>query len=164
MRKLLCAMLRSLGIRNIRQADSGKEALAILSTFPADIVITDWEMEPMDGLELTRALRNSKNSLNPYISIIMVTGKTETERVFEARDAGINHVLTKPVSPKSLSDRISALIDDPAPFVRTGAYFGPDRRHRSLPLPEGFGDRRVVDTEAPTSADLLREKAQLKSS
>lgn len=164
MRKLLCAILRSLGIRNIRQADSGKEALEILHAFSADIVITDWEMAPMNGLELTRAPRLGENSLNPCISIIMVTGKTETARVIEARDAGINHLLTKPVSPKALSDRINALIDDPAQFVRTDSYFGPSRRRRSLPLPEGFADRRVSKSGAPTSAELLREKSLFKSS
>jgi len=165
MQKLLGVMLRSLGITRIEHAESGKEALAILGTFEADIVITDWEMKPMNGLELTRELRTGKSSPNPYVSIIMVTGKTEMEHVIQARDAGINHLLTKPVSVKSLADRITALIDHPAPFVRTDTYFGPNRRHRSVDLPEGFADRRKAEPEAASESGAESgEEAELKSS
>jgi len=164
MRKLLRTMLHSLGIQNIHEACSGKEALEELHSFGADIVITDWAMEPMNGLELTRALRLGKYGLNRYISIIMVTGKTEMEQVIQARDAGINHLLTKPVSPKALAERITALIEAPAPFVRTKDYFGPDRRHRSIDLPEGFADRRAPETDAPKLGEASRERALLKSS
>lgn len=164
MQKLLGVMLRSLGIRNIEHAESGKAALEILATFKADIVITDWEMKPMNGLELTRELRRGASSPNPYVSIIMVTGRTEMEHVIQARDAGINHLLTKPVSVKSLANRITALIDDPVPFVRTEAYFGPDRRHHSVDLPEGFEDRRKADPEESDSAAESREAVTVKSS
>jgi len=164
MQKLFGVMLRSLGITSIRQAYSGKEALEILGGFDADIVITDWEMKPMDGLSLTRELRLGKSSPNPYVSIIMVTGKTAMENVIEARDAGINHLLTKPVSVKSLADRITALIDEPVPFVRTESYFGPNRRHRSLELPEGFVDRRESDSRGAAPAEEFGEASLLKSS
>lgn len=164
MKKLLCVMLRSLGVTNIHQAESGKEALEILGSFDVDILITDWEMKPVNGLELTRELRTGPSSSNPYLSIIMVTGKTEKEHVVEARDAGINYLLTKPVSVKSLADRITALIDDPAPFVRTESYFGPNRRHRSVVLPKGFMDRRESRSAAAKSGDAAREESLLKSS
>jgi len=164
MQKLLGVMLRSLGITNIEHVYSGKEALETLKTFDADIVITDWEMKPMDGLALTRELRLGESSPNPYVSIIMVTGKTEMENVIEARDAGINHLLTKPVSVKALADRITALIDDPVPFVRTESYFGPSRRHRSVELPEGFVDRRESSSQEATSGGASGEPSLLKSS
>lgn len=144
MQRLLQAILRAIGVCDISLADSGEEALENMKSYEADIVITDWRMQPMDGLELARTLRLSPDSPNPYVPIIMVTGQTEMGRVMEARDAGVNYVLAKPVSAKSLADRITALIDDPAPFVRTKDYFGPDRRHRSMQLPEGFVDRRVT--------------------
>lgn len=164
MQKLFGVMLRSLGITKIQQAFSGKEALAVLATFDADIVITDWKMKPMDGLELTRELRLGKSSPNPYVAIIMVTGKTELENVMVARDAGINHLLTKPVSVKALADRITALIEDPVPFVKTETYFGPNRRHRMLDLPEGFADRRESAPRSVNPAGVFRAPSLLKSS
>jgi len=163
MQKLLGVMLRAIGVTDVRQAYSGEEALALLQDSDIDIVITDWEMAPMNGLELTLALRDREKSQNPYLPIIMVTGKTDREHVFAARDAGINHLLTKPVSVKALSDRITALIERPAPFVTTGTYFGPNRRHHKVRLPEGIPDRRRSGSDAWDSEEFSR-KAPSKSS
>lgn len=161
--RLLRAMLRGIGITEVREAHSGKEALEVLADFDADIVLTDSEMAPMNGLELARELRMGKNSPNPYISIIMITGKTEREHVLAARDVGINHVLSKPISPKSLTDRIVALIDDPAPFVRTESYFGPNRRHRTVELPEGVADRRKPRPEDSSEPSMAARRSNRRS-
>jgi len=61
-------------------------------------VITDWRMEPLDGLDLTRIIRTGEDSPNPFVPIIMLTGYTEVARVHEARDAGVTEFLAKPVS------------------------------------------------------------------
>ena len=62
----------------------------------------------------------------------MLTGYTDRLRVFHARDAGVTEFMAKPISPKSLYARISAVIDRPRPFVRAEDYFGPDRRRRVI--------------------------------
>lgn len=104
-------------------------------------------MEPLDGLEFTRLIRTDKNSPNPMVPIILLTGHTEMSRVVEARDTGINEFLAKPISARGLYSRICMIIEDPRAFVRTDNYFGPDRRHQSN---SGFGgvERRKADAEA----------------
>ncbi len=142
MQKLMHTILTAMGVKSIQCVDSGGEAIEELRRFDADLVVCDWNMAPMDGLTFTRKIRSGDNSPNPYVPIIMLTGHTESDRVKEARDAGINLFLAKPVSVKALSDRILSLIDHPRPFVRTAAFVGPDRRRRDRGPPEGREDRR----------------------
>lgn len=145
MQKLLHTILNALGVQHIECVCTGDEAMAELRRFEADLVICDWNMSPVDGLTFCKELRSGPNSPNPYVPIIMLTGHTETERVLESREAGINHFLAKPVSVKALSDRIVSLIDHPRPFVRTQGYFGPDRRRKNFGPPESLDERRKQD-------------------
>jgi DNA-binding response OmpR family regulator len=61
----------------------------------------------------------------------MITGHSTAKRVQDARDAGVNEFLTKPVTGRSLVHRLTLLIDQPRAYVRSGDYFGPDRRRRA---------------------------------
>lgn len=141
MRHLIKGILGALGIRKVAEAEDGKTAMEELQNFDADIVVCDWNMEPMDGLEFTRNLRNSDDSPNIYIPVIMLTGHTDISRVTIARDAGVNEYLAKPVSAKKLYQRIHSIIDAPRDFIRATNYFGPDRRRRRDPNYTG-GERR----------------------
>jgi len=131
MRLLLRSLLLSLGIRDLFEAKNGKEALAILSGKEIDFILTDLSMEPMNGIELTRAVRHAGTGENPYVPIIMVTGHSERHRVEAARDAGVTEFLAKPITINSLILRISEIVDRPRPYVHCDNYFGPDRRRRS---------------------------------
>lgn len=133
MREVLRALLQAIGITNIVEARDGKHAITKLRDFSIDIVVTDWVMEEMDGLELTRWLRTSSDSPNEFMPIIMVSGHTEAERIETARDAGINEFVAKPLSALNLFQRLVAVIEHPRPFVRTDTYFGPDRRRKFEP-------------------------------
>lgn len=142
MRSLVQSILHALGVKNIREASDGAEAFKELQHFHADVIIVDWHMEPIDGLEFVRLVRTAKDSPNPYVPIIMLSGYTEYRRVVEARDAGINEFLAKPISAKALYQRFAMIIDNPRPFVRTKTYFGPDRRRQNLGPPRGVAERR----------------------
>lgn len=131
-RLLIRTVLQTLGVRNVNEARDGAEALSVLKSFPADLVVLDWKMEPMDGIVFAHKVRRSPESPNPYLPIIMVTGYTEARLVTEARDAGVNEFLAKPISAKSLISRIVSVIQKPRPFIRTEQYFGPDRRRRQV--------------------------------
>ena len=136
-RQIVKGILRALGVRDMREAEDGAEALRILQTFAADIVFCDWNMCPVDGLEFTRLVRTSSDSPNPFVNIVMLTAHREFKHVVEARDAGINEYLIKPVSPQSLYARICAVIDNPRPYVRSFGeddYFGPTRRRHDSAL------------------------------
>jgi two-component system, chemotaxis family, chemotaxis protein CheY len=128
MRSIVNAILKGAGIRNVREAKDGAEALDLLRQYPADIALVDFNMDPIDGVEFTRMLRNAADSPNPYLPVIMVTGHSERSRVIEARDAGVNEFVVKPLTARALLNRIDSLILKPRPFIRCRNFFGPDRR------------------------------------
>jgi len=137
MRALVTSILHALGVKNCVDASDGADAFKELRHFPADIIICDWNMDPLDGLDFTRLVRTGKDSPNPFVPIIMLTGHTEMNRVVEARDAGVHEFLAKPISAKGLYSRIRSILERPRPFVRAGLYFGPDRRRSNNPAYRG---------------------------
>lgn len=146
MRILVREILHGLNVRDILACSDGSAALAEMKHFPADLAVVDWMMEPMDGLEFTRQVRTASDSPNPYLPIIMLTGHTERFRVMQARDAGINEFLAKPVMPLGMYSRIRAVIEHPRPFVKVGEYLGPDRRRKVEDMIDG--GRREEDPPA----------------
>jgi len=132
MRSLLRALLNALGIKDICEAIHGHAAMEALRERKIDLVLTDLAMSPMDGLELTRHVRNDENSPNPFVPIIMITGHTERYRVEAARDAGVTEFLAKPITAHNLFARITEILERPRAFVRCDGYFGPDRRRHDI--------------------------------
>ena len=130
MRKLVTTILHAFGVVQIQEADSGDSAWTTLREANPDVVVLDWVMEGMSGIELVKMIRTSPASPNAFVPVIMLTGHTSTEHVRDARDAGINEFIAKPVSVKTMMLRLMSVIDHPRPFVRTNSYFGPCRRRR----------------------------------
>ncbi len=144
--KFMCdmidAILKSYGCTNVVLAHSASEGVDKLVERPVDLAIVDWFMEPIDGLEFVRRVRTGSGGPNPYLPIIMLTGHSEAGRVREARDAGVNTFLAKPVTGESVYRRILALLHDTRPFIKTGSFIGPDRRRADLGPPKGVEERR----------------------
>ena len=133
MRMLLTEILRALGVRHIFEALDGAEALQVLRETQVDIIMTDLTMGPLDGIDFVNLLRNSPDSPAPFAPVIMITGHSTMRRVAEARDAGVNEFLAKPVTARGVIHRINLIIEHPRPFIRCADYFGPDRRRRAEP-------------------------------
>ena len=147
MRVLLTEILRAIGVRQVFEANDGAEALHIMRSHQVDIIMTDLAMQPLDGLDFVRKLRNSPESPNPMAPVIMITGHSTQRRVTEARDVGVNEFLSKPVTARGVLERIARVVDNPRAFVRSADYFGPDRRRRSDPTYNG-PRRRIADRPA----------------
>jgi len=130
MRRLLDTVLRTIGITSIFWADSVPAALEQLREVPVDIVLTDYNMQPVDGIAFTRMLRDPDHSATPFVPVIMMTGHATRKVVAAARNSGVTEFLAKPVSVASMYDRLVQVIENPRPFIRTGSFFGPDRRRR----------------------------------
>ena len=130
MRTMVRNVLNVFGARRVVEASDGADAFKIMNTFVPDIVLTEWSMEPVDGLDFVRLLRTGSDSPNPYVPVIMMTAHTARHRVIEARDTGITEFVVKPLSPRTLLTRMTEVIERPRSFVRTTVYFGPDRRRR----------------------------------
>lgn len=116
MRAITAAILTSAGMRRIREVADGAQALEALRDSQIDLAIVDFNMFPLDGVEFTRLVRNSPDSANPYLPIIMMTGHSEKTRVTEARDAGVTEFVVKPITAKTVLDRIQAVIFNPRPM------------------------------------------------
>jgi two-component system chemotaxis response regulator CheY len=130
MRRLVTTVLQAFGVTQIHEANSGEQAWEMLREHSPDIIILDWVMEGMSGIELTRMIRINPQSPNPFVPVIMLSGHTSIEHVQKARDAGVNEFIAKPVSVKTMMTRMGAVIESPRPYVRTSVYFGPCRRRR----------------------------------
>lgn len=137
MRAIVTTLLDGFGVKTVREVCDGGEGLEALRIWPADLAIVDFKMAPMDGVEFTRQVRNAPDSRNPYLPVIMMTGHSVRTRVEDARDAGVTEFVVKPVTAKTLMERIYSVIYRPRPFMRTHSYFGPDRRRRSDPSYNG---------------------------
>ena len=144
MRMLLTEILRAIGVRNIYDANDGAQALQIMRNHPVDIIMTDLQMQPLDGIDFVRLLRNSTDSPNPMCPVIMITGHSTMRRVSEARDVGVNEFLSKPVTARGVLQRIGLVVEQPRAYVRVDGYFGPDRRRRNDPAYAG-PRRRAAD-------------------
>ncbi|MEO8300706.1 MAG: response regulator [Rhizomicrobium sp.] len=131
MRKLVMTILQAFGVQQISEADSGEHAWTVLRETNPDVVVLDWVMEGMSGLDLIQMIRTNPQAPNPFVPVIMLTGHTSLDHVRQARDAGVNEFIAKPVSVKTMMSRLVAVIEQPRPYVRTNFYFGPCRRRRA---------------------------------
>jgi two-component system chemotaxis response regulator CheY len=136
MRRVIKGILETLGCKRIDEAHHGGEAMSIMRSWAPDIVITEWLLAPMSGLELLKAVRADKSNIK-FTPLIMITSETRREKVILARNAGVTEYVAKPFNAKSLILRIREIIERPRPFVDVGIYFGPDRRRRAEVMSEG---------------------------
>ena len=131
-RSLLRHILGVLGCKNITDSSDGETAWELIQDNAPDLLIVDWGMSPVDGLELVHRVRHDPSSPDKFLPIIMITAHSERPRIITARDAGVNEFVMKPVSAKTLFSRLNSVIEHPRRFVRTSEYFGPDRRRKRV--------------------------------
>ena len=131
MRRILRTLLLGFGSREVHEAPDGASGLDAFNKFTPDIVIIDWAMPLLDGLELAQLIRQPDTNASPFTPIIMLTAHSERRRVTAARDAGVTEFMVKPISAGALHRRIVNVIANPRRFIRTRNYFGPDRRRNN---------------------------------
>ena len=127
---LLRDVLTALGVARVRTSDNPAAALQALRVQPADLIVTEWNLEPMSGPDFLRQLRDPASSGDCQVPVLLVTGARDSASVMQARDCGVTEFLGKPVSARALYDRIVAIVEQPRPFVNAECYKGPDRRRR----------------------------------
>ena len=139
MRKVVRNLLSNIGVKKVFDAGDGIAALEIIRHAAPDIVVLDWEMPLLNGAELVRIVRSPGVFPMPDIPIIMLTAHGERWRIVEAIKLGVNEFLCKPVSAKSLLDRIVSILLKPRESIQVGNYYGPAPRRSALEL-EGAVD------------------------
>ncbi|WP_343560753.1 response regulator [Kiloniella sp. b19] len=144
MLRILKTIFVAMEISNVRYVRSVKEALQSLKHDVPDIVITDWEMKPVDGIEFTSFVRGQNDERFNSIPIILLTGHTEYERVVTAIKAGVSDVLAKPVSIETLYRRLCRLIDiSSLPAEHSSRKGSVTKPEKEVTLPEDSEDDDV---------------------
>ncbi len=108
MLRIIENLLKQLGFKNIHQATDGSMALRMLREASFGLIISDWNMEPMTGLQLLKEVR-ADNKLKG-IPFIMVTAESKVENVAAAKEAGVNNYIVKPFNAETLKSKIAAVM------------------------------------------------------
>lgn len=155
---LTSSVLQIFGFEQVYTANNGQEAFELTCKYDPDMIITDWMMSPMDGLEFTEMVRRNPLAPNPYVPIMMMTGFSSRLRVESARDHGITEFLVKPFSAQDLYKRVEQIIEKPRQFVDTGEFFGPDRRRKRDEGYEGVRRRDNDESKKQNAASAKQKK------
>jgi two-component system chemotaxis response regulator CheY len=108
MRGISRYILDQLGFSHIVEARSGRDALAKLEQAPVDLIISDWNMDDIDGLTLLKVIR--KHPRTHGLPFIMATGRSDKEQVKEAISCGVTNYIIKPFDMMTMKKRIEAVI------------------------------------------------------
>ncbi|MDN5379654.1 response regulator [Thermodesulfobacterium sp.] len=108
MRKIIKNILTQLGFKNIFEADDGSSALELLKKEKIDLIISDWNMPKMNGLELLKAVRNDPNLKDTIF--VMVTAEAQKDNVIEAIKHGVNQYIVKPFTPETLKEKLEKVL------------------------------------------------------
>ncbi len=113
MRRIIKNILHELGYRNVQEAADGNAALQVLATGSIDLLVTDWNMPGMPGLDLLKRVRES--STHPTLPVLMLTAEAKREQIVEAARAGANGYIIKPFTPATLKSKIEKLFPETPP-------------------------------------------------
>tara|TARA_Y100001934_G_scaffold262815_1_gene337730 strand:+ start:1467 stop:1850 length:384 start_codon:yes stop_codon:yes gene_type:complete len=108
MRRIIKNLLKQLGFSNIYEAADGQQALGVIAETNFGLIISDWNMEPMTGLELLKSVRADDKT--KHMPFIMVTAESKTENVIAAKQAGVNNYIVKPFNAETLKTKMASVI------------------------------------------------------
>ena len=110
MLRIIRNLLKQIGFENVDEATDGGTALMKLRDRNYGLVISDWNMEPMTGLQLLKEVR-ADHKLKP-IPFIMITAESKTENVVAAKEAGVSNYIVKPFNADTLKKKIEAVLGE----------------------------------------------------
>lgn len=110
MRRIVKNALKSLNYNNVEEAEDGASGLEKLRTEHFDLVVCDWNMPGMTGIELLRAVRADGNL--KHLPFLMVTAEAKRENIVEAIQAGVSNYIVKPFTPQTFAEKLHAMFGD----------------------------------------------------
>src|ERR1700690_274653 len=116
MRRLTRTMLMNLGAKSVLEAVDGLAALEAIRTCDPDVMLLDWDMPVLNGMEVMRIVRSPGVFPRPNLPIIMLSPRAQRSYVIDAMRAGVHEFLLKPTSPKALRDRLMSIVVKPRPM------------------------------------------------
>src|SRR6201991_2251792 len=158
-RGLVANMLRGFGMDSPTVGETGRQAQHHLEHHYADLVIMEGGMPDMTAADLIRWIRKQEKSPFRFVPIIVMSGYTQLRLVSEARDAGANIVVKKPVSPAGLFDRITWVARVQPPFIETSDSIGPDRRFKNKSPPDGKLKRETDEADSASGNTIETQQS-----
>ncbi|MDB5421130.1 MAG: response regulator [Brevundimonas sp.] len=149
---MLSSIFHGFGVREQIKCSSSERAVKLVQQRDIDLILIDSAMPGMDGYDFTRWLRRETPAPLRHTPVIMLTGHAAQSKVRKSRDCGVSFVVTKPLTPSVLLQRIMWLAADERSFVECDTYVGPDRRVRNFGPPMGMAGRRAGDLSAHVGA------------
>ena len=110
MLRIMRNLLKQIGFDNVEEATDGTEALQKLREKKFGLIISDWNMEPMTGIELLREVRTDDNLKK--MPFIMVTAESKTENVVIAKEAGVSNYIVKPFNAATLKSKLTGVLGE----------------------------------------------------
>lgn len=109
MRRIVRSLLRELGFVNVEEAEDGNEALAKLRSGNFELVVSDWNMPNLDGLEMLKAIRG--DSALKQLPVLMVTAEAKKENIIAAAQAGASGYVVKPFTAATLEEKLNKIFE-----------------------------------------------------
>lgn len=110
MLRIINSLLKQIGFSNIDEASDGTMALEMFKKKSYGLVISDWNMEPMSGIELLKLVRGGTE--NKDVPFIMITAESKTENVIAAKQAGVNNYIVKPFNAETLKSKLTSVLGE----------------------------------------------------
>lgn len=144
---VMAQILKGFGVAIVTRFNSLEDATKYLSVKSADLLLIDPGIDGGAGYDFVISQRHGGGP-NAFIPTILLCGHVRRADLERARNAGANFVVTKPISPAVLLQRVLWVARDKRPFVQIGEYIGPDRRFKFEGPPPGSDGRRSGDLDA----------------
>ena len=142
---ILSSVVQGFGVKEQIRSSSAVEATDVIRKRLVDLILVDCAMPEMDGYDFIRWLRREAPTQARQTPVIMLTGHAAASKVHKSRDCGASFVVTKPLTPAVLLQRIVWLSTDEREFIQSETYVGPDRRVRNMGPPLNVAGRRKGD-------------------
>lgn len=142
---ILVQILSGFGAKVLHRAENVEEAQGLVAKVELDLVVADALGPAGAGYDFVRWLRRSRIEPNCYVPVLLTAGHTPGNAVQKARDCGAHFVMTKPLTPIAVLERVLWIAREGRRFVECDNYMGPDRRFKNEGVPAGMTGRRRDD-------------------
>jgi two-component system, chemotaxis family, chemotaxis protein CheY len=142
MSMLIHSMLRGFGANKVLEVRNSIGVFHALTAHRIELLVCDARLPLQGGLHLTRTIRSKRDSEHRTMPILIMSADSRESTIQQARDAGANMVVAKPLSPANLYDRLAWIALNPRQFIDTATYYGPDRRFKIEGYSGGVGRRK----------------------
>jgi two-component system, chemotaxis family, chemotaxis protein CheY len=109
MRRIVRNVLKQVGFTSMLEAENGKAALKVLKKESIDLVMCDWNMPEMPGIDLLKAIRSDDGLKN--IPFVMVTAEAQKDNIIEAVKAGVSSYIVKPFTAEIVTEKLNAIFN-----------------------------------------------------